>query len=454
MYIARFDLDSRQLVQVSARIECGSAYGQNKANWDWVGRQLSAAIRSPGFAISRRIRLDQNRKLQQIIALTAPSSQEASLRVAVANLTRAERFPSVSMSLPATRADRDQWFDLPGTARFCTAGDNYFIRGIPVACDFRILPLLNSLLVEACLAGYEVTYQVHIRSIRIDPEHIRQARRFVVELRDVPVARERFIADQQRLAWRMEQAAAICEEYLCVESHAGANWLKLWLSERFRQSQGALGFDADLSLRPGAFEDALTSALHSYEFDPWAPADLSGGALTADERDSLIGWKPDDRLDRFLPPGDPFTEPPASPPPVPGPKTYSGEDRFVFASYKRQDLPAIASVLNMVRGFGVPVWYDAHIPGGFEWDEVIEERLQKAKGILAFTSAAAIASRYVRREVKYADTLGRPVLGILLEDVKLRYGLEMMMTQYQMLDVRAANFESRLREAVTRIYSI
>jgi hypothetical protein len=126
----------------------------------------------------------------------------------------------------------------------------------------------------------------------------------------------------------------------------------------------------------------------------------------------------------------------------------------VFASYKRQDLPAIASVLNMVRGFGVPVWYDAHIPGGFEWDEVIEERLQKAKGILAFTSAAAIASRYVRREVKYADTLGRPVLGILLEDVKLRYGLEMMMTQYQMLDVRAANFESRLREAVTRIYSI
>jgi TIR domain len=358
------------------------------------------------------------------------------------------------MTLPASRAERDEWFELPGTARFCTSGDNYFIRGIPIACDFRILPLLNQLLTEACLAGHTLTYQIHIRSIRIDPEYVRQARRFVVALGDLPGARSAILESQRKLAWRLEQATAICEEYICVGSTEAANWLKLWIYERFRANHGSLGFDSDLCLRTGAFEDSLTAAIHSYDFEPWSPMDLAGAAQTADDRDALLNWQPDERLDRVLSPGDSVTDPlvPSFVPLIPPPQTYNGESRFVFASYKRQDLLTVGNVLKQVRSFGVPVWYDVQIPGGSEWDEVIEERLSNSKALLAFLSAAAIESRYVRREIKFADALGRPVLAILMEDVQLRHGLRMMMAQYQTLDLRAADFHPRLRYAVTRLF--
>src|SRR6516162_1239094 len=134
MYAARFDLAGHSLVQICARIESGSTRGQNRANWNWVSRQLSAAIRQPGCTLARRISLDRNRNLQQIVALTAPSDQEADLRQAVARLTRSERFTGTTIVLPASRAQRDKWFDLQGMARFCTVGDNFSIRGIPVAC--------------------------------------------------------------------------------------------------------------------------------------------------------------------------------------------------------------------------------------------------------------------------------------------------------------------------------
>jgi hypothetical protein len=51
-----------------------------------------------------------------------------------------------------------------------------------------------------------------------------------------------------------------------------------------------------------------------------------------------------------------------------------------------------------------------------------------------------------------ADALDRPVPGILLEDVEQRYGLQMMMTQYQMLDIRTRDFRDRLRQAVRRMF--
>lgn len=79
---------------------------------------------------------------------------------------------------------------------------------------------------------------------------------------------------------------------------------------------------------------------------------------------------------------------------------------------------------------------------------MIEDRLANSRFVLLFTSRAAIESKYVRREVKFADALDVQVLAILLEDATLAHGMRMLLTQYQMIDTRAADFPSQLRRAV------
>lgn len=105
----------------------------------------------------------------------------------------------------------------------------------------------------------------------------------------------------------------------------------------------------------------------------------------------------------------------------------------------------------MLQALGVPVWYDRGIPGGSEWDEVIEEHLTRARCVLVCASQAAIDSKWVRREVMFADALDIPILPVLLEDVVFRHGLGPLFTQYQRLDARATDFAQALRVAVAAL---
>ncbi len=119
------------------------------------------------------------------------------------------------------------------------------------------------------------------------------------------------------------------------------------------------------------------------------------------------------------------------PSPTPLPPPYSGTGPFAFVSYKRHDIQRIAPVLAEIRGRGWQLWIDNGIPGGAEWDAVLEERIQSCAVLLAFLSQASVESKYCRREIKFADALDKPILAVELERVQLLLGLEMLLQQYQ-----------------------
>ena len=79
------------------------------------------------------------------------------------------------------------------------------------------------------------------------------------------------------------------------------------------------------------------------------------------------------------------------------------------------------------------MWYDRGIPGGAEWDSMIEERIQSCIGIVLFLTEAAVESKFVRREVKFADAIDKRIVTLRLDTVELKHGLHMLLTQYQML---------------------
>ena len=108
----------------------------------------------------------------------------------------------------------------------------------------------------------------------------------------------------------------------------------------------------------------------------------------------------------------------------------------------------VASILLSLCGWGCEVWYDKGIPGGVEWDAAIEERIKNCKLFLLFLSQASVDSKYVRREVRFADVCDKPIIGVKLEQVKLAHGLYMLLQQYQMLDATGNEVTNAMRNAV------
>ena len=131
------------------------------------------------------------------------------------------------------------------------------------------------------------------------------------------------------------------------------------------------------------------------------------------------------------------------------PAPYDGTEHFIFVSYKREDIPRITLFLHRLVEWGYKFWYDRGIPGGAEWDALIEEKISQCGIFLVFLSEAAVQSKWVRREIKFADSENRPILGIRLDkNLELKHGLKVVMNQYQMIDASDTDFSEELRKAI------
>jgi hypothetical protein len=63
-------------------------------------------------------------------------------------------------------------------------------------------------------------------------------------------------------------------------------------------------------------------------------------------------------------------------------------------------------------------------------------------------SPAAAGSRYVRREVAFADSLNKPILTVRLEPTELVHGLGFTVGAYQMIEGQPDRFPAALAAAV------
>jgi hypothetical protein len=92
----------------------------------------------------------------------------------------------------------------------------------------------------------------------------------------------------------------------------------------------------------------------------------------------------------------------------------------IFVSYRRSDRELVASIVRRLELRGVAVWYDAEIEGGADWREVIVEALTDSSMLVIFFSEDANNSRQLKKELAVADSLGKPVAPILIEDTRPR----------------------------------
>jgi putative peptide modification system cyclase len=136
------------------------------------------------------------------------------------------------------------------------------------------------------------------------------------------------------------------------------------------------------------------------------------------------------------------------PPEIP---TETGEE-FIFVCYSHANQETVDAEIEWLREQGHTVWYDAHIPGGAEWNDELALRIQRCNWFLYFVSPESVSSGHCRNELNYAQQHGRRMLAVELEPTEVPAGLQLMLNARQILfrhRLPGKEFRRRLADALS-----
>src|SRR3954469_15121057 len=116
--------------------------------------------------------------------------------------------------------------------------------------------------------------------------------------------------------------------------------------------------------------------------------------------------------------------PPSGTPPQ-APKAYAGSEPYVFVSYAHQDAAEVYPEVRRLQRLGCRVWYDGGIRPSSDWTDELAGGIRRCHLFLVCLSPAAVASRHVLDEVRFALAKGRPILAVHLARTDLPDGLDL-----------------------------
>jgi TIR domain len=87
----------------------------------------------------------------------------------------------------------------------------------------------------------------------------------------------------------------------------------------------------------------------------------------------------------------------------------------VFVSYSHKDRSYVDALVAFMRSVDIAVWTDHGIGPGARWEHEIEKQIRDCAAFVPVMSASSKAARWVKREVRLAQTLDKPILPLLLE---------------------------------------
>lgn len=449
MYLARFNVDDECLVQGMASFPRLPRLPTQLADhwWGVYGDLLEGLPGIDGAAVALRVVLEPGEALRRALLVCGPQDDEQELRRSIAPFSRMTAMATGSLEFPHDRSAYDAVAeDFPRmTARI--RNSDYVTGDVWLSRNLRIGSVLDSILIQADNYGYRLGYQVNLRPVVVDRELMRAARMNALRLRDIPGVPPELRAQQEVLAAKCAGGAMTCTEYLGADSEDAMAWIEKAIARACDQRHGSFRLD----------EPMLKFSQFDHEFELACPSFVSEGEVREGELCSsivdrsgvqeLLRWRPGDRLpDRLSDFAPAAVEDQVDEAVVleDAPVPYEGLGRYVFVSYKRGDLRRIAPTIRQLQSAGVNIWYDRGIPAGAEWAATLEQRVLGAECVILFLSQAAVDSKWVRREVLFADAADKGIIGVRLDDVRLDHGMGVTLRASQLVDGAASDLKQQL----------
>jgi hypothetical protein len=127
----------------------------------------------------------------------------------------------------------------------------------------------------------------------------------------------------------------------------------------------------------------------------------------------------------------------------------------VFISYGREDAALMQQVEKALLDAGLTIWTDRGIaPGSPSWKAAIEQAILDTRCIVVLFSPDSSESRWVRAELDYADTQGKPIYPLLVRGDATN-AVPFGFTTYQWIDIRdPARLQAGLGQLIAALKGI
>jgi hypothetical protein len=132
--------------------------------------------------------------------------------------------------------------------------------------------------------------------------------------------------------------------------------------------------------------------------------------------------------------------------------TFKADDKEVFISYASQDSDRVRIIADVFITEGINTWYDtSKLTGGDDWVKRIAEAIEAADTLVLIASQAAVDSKWVRRELDFADQREKQIIPVVFDDVKWPSWFDLQFGRLQRLqfkDIETKDAALRILEAV------
>ncbi len=92
----------------------------------------------------------------------------------------------------------------------------------------------------------------------------------------------------------------------------------------------------------------------------------------------------------------------------------------IFLSYSRADQAVADAFFQAASKRGLSLWYDQLLQGGEDWREGIVHALSSSKALVILFSETSNSSVQLIKELAVADSIGKPVIPVLIEKTEPR----------------------------------
>lgn len=125
----------------------------------------------------------------------------------------------------------------------------------------------------------------------------------------------------------------------------------------------------------------------------------------------------------------------------------------LFVSYARTDETAVQKMVSSIEGNGFNVWYDQNIAGSEHFNASIQQAIEASYLVIVCLSIASVNSKWVEKEVMFAEHTGKVILPIRLGVLPPAHPLGLVLVNLQTLDASDPNFSDRLLTSVKGVHA-
>lgn len=434
MVLRSLSSGDERFVHALARLEIAAGRGalapgpETTAGW-------AASFATPGWTVAKRLWLRADGVCEVLCQVLAPAADQASVRACLESLGHGP------WRQPASDEEFERWLTAVGPWQALVRPARYRAGERWLACPFRTADLWPRLAAAAQHSRQAVGYQTNLYACQPGVPVLREVALNHVRLQAQAGVPSRLLELQDRLQARSRRSRWLAEEILMLGTPTLAAAVQRDVDRLFRCAYEDMGDGPQLDFAEGGLQDNLALAC---DYDQhWAqdPGTLAAQAMDLEAAVANLDLHADLDALPTLPAAQPGHGPASA---------GAASAPYVFISYAHLDVVDMRRVRNWLEQAGIPTWVDEHLQGGEEWDAVLEDRIRHCAVLLVLMSPAAAQSRFVRRELRFADACGRQLLCFWLREATLVDGMAMLLQPLQWIEAQAEGAAEHLVRAAQR----